>query len=500
LVLMDDIKSFQDTILSRLQQILEIILKDESIISPLEFNYLRQLRRWMMITPFSSMPYEKIKWMEQANFERELKQYVVYFHSFMRMNEEMRDIVLALVEKFIRKEPDLIKEEISADDDKNVLAQKEKDNYNKEKYISEYLGTVRSFIAVHKESDSLLAEFLKEKYGIPTLEDALNIILEALVFHKPFTDGDLREYFDIKPISVSPIMWDMNSERLKLYGKDEESMKKKRLERLKQDLFWYDTLYQAVKIDDNGKNILIKSVEELWKQMDHSSRDAEESLKTNFIVFLEGLISYFKILLAPLLNGKPLLFDLYGNASQGAIFSQNFFFDDIIEIESLSTEIYNFRNENPTLKVTSDEIGKIIAGKITSMDHVKGIVLKIGSVFYTIGNRLQEVYDSHVKAVKENKKAELKKTPIDTEDKDKKTFIPYSICLFKGFEPYTPLVKRIEGRKILNDSMKGGLIIFIMAYCYQTAFICGYPQIKSILTKREMIRREIEGLKEQVEE
>jgi hypothetical protein len=274
LTLMDDIKSFQDDVLSRLQPILEIILKDESIVTPLEFNYLRQLRRWMIITPFAYMQYEKIRWMEQANFERELKSYIVYFHSFMRMNPDTREVVIALVEKFIRKEPDLAKEEITGFEEKSVLAQKEKDNYNKEKYISEYLGTIRSFMAIHKESDSLLAEFLKEKYGIPTLEEVLHIALEALVFHKPFSDSELREYFDVQPLSVSPVLWDLNSERLKLYGKDIESMKKKRLEKLKRNIFLYDTVYQIVKMDDGGKNILVKSVEDLWKHIDRIKSDA----------------------------------------------------------------------------------------------------------------------------------------------------------------------------------------------------------------------------------
>jgi len=496
LALIYDIKSFQDTILARLPQILELIIKDDAVITPLEFNYLRALRRWLRITPFSNIPYEKIKWMEQANFERELKPYIVYFHSFMRMNIEQREIVLALVEKFIRKEPDLIKEEIYGDEEKNVLIQKENNNYNKEKYIFEYLGAMRSFMAIHQESDSLLAEFLKEKYDIPTLEEALNMALEALVFRKPFSNSELREYFEIRPISVSSIVWDLNPERLKLYGKDAASMKRRRLERLKHDMFWYDTIYQTVKIDDAGKNILIKSVEDLWKYIDRINRDAEEAFKTNFIVFLEALVSYFKNLIVPLLNGKPVLFDLYGNVSEGAIFSQEFFFEDIIEIDSLAGEIYNFKDENPTLKLTADEVNKIITKKISSMNHVESMVYKIGNIFYTIGNKLQGVYNNHVKAVKDKKSAELITTPLELDDRNRETVIPYSMCMFKSFDPHTPLIKRIEGRKILNDSMKSGLIIFMMAYCYQTAFICGNPQIKNILTKRDIIKREIDELRE----
>jgi len=497
LTLMGDIKSFQENVLSRFPQILERILKDDSIDAPLEFNYLRQLRRWMIISPFSFIPYDRIKWMEQWDFERELKAYTTYFHSFLRVENEPRELVLAMVEKFLREDPDLLKEEILENEDRGVSIRKENENYRKEKYIFEYLGAFRSFMAIHGEADSLLAAFIKKKYDIYTLEEVLNIALEALVFQRPFTGFELREYFEIRPLAVSSEIWDLSNARLKIYGKDPASKREKLAAKLARELVWYDTIFQIIKVDDNGENILIRSAEEQWKYVDRINRDAGDSLKNNFIVFLEGIVHYFKNLLIPVINGTPLFFDSYGNTVEGAIFSPDFFLEEIREMESLAADIYSFRNINPTLKITQEELKKIVTGKISSMNHVEGIVYKAGSGFYALGNKLQEVYHNHIKASEKEKKPEPRTIPLDLKDQDSEITIPYSGCLFIGFEPQTPLQKKLVGKKVLNDSMKGGVIVFIMAYCYQASSLCGYPQIQNDLGKRDLIRRQIKELKEE---
>lgn len=495
LLLISDIKSFQENILSRLPQILERILKDETIEMPLEFNYLRQLRRWMIIAPFASIPYERIKWMEQWDFERELKSYTVYFHSFLRVDSEPREKVLSMVEKFLREEPDLLKEEILESDDRSDAIRKENENYRKEKYIFEYLGALRSFMAIHGEADSLLAAFLKKKYEVFTLEELLNMTIEAIVFQRPFSGSELREYFEIRPLSISNEIWDISSARLKFYGKDPESKRRREAERLIKELSWFDTIYQSVRIDENGQSILVKSVEDQWKYVDRINRDAADSCKNNFIVFLEGMILYFKNLFVPVLNGDPLFFDLYGNTSEGAIFSRDFFIDELRDLDQLAADIYTFRNINPTLKINEDELKKIVSGKITSMNHVEGIVFKAGSCFYSFGNKLHEVYHNHKAAVTKSGKTELKTIPLKPEDKDSDVVIPFSVCMLKEFDHQTPLIRRIEGKKILSSSMKGGIIVFIMAYCYQAALVCGYPQMQIDLGRRDIIRRQIRELK-----
>ena len=495
LTLMNDIRSFQEDILSRLPQILERILKDESIETPLEFNYLRQLRRWMIISPLLTTPYERIRWMEQWDFEREFRSYTIYFNSFLRIEIEKRELLLTVVEKFLREEPDLVREEIEENDDRGVSIKKENENYRKEKYIFEYLGALRSFIPIHGEEDSLVAAYLKKKYDIFTLEELLNITLEALVFQRPFTGSELREYFGIRPPVVSSEVWDLSPARLKLYGKDPESRRRKKAEKLKREFLWYDTVYQITRIDDNGQDILVKSVEEQWKYVDRINRDAGESYKNNFMVFLEGMVQYFKNLIIPILNGNPLIFDYYGDTVEGSIFSRDFFAEEIREIESLAVDIYNFRNNNPTLKITGEEIKKIFAGKISSMSHVETVVYKSGSGFYALGKKIHEVYHNHVKTFEKESKAELRTICLNSDDINSDIFIPFSLCQFKGFDPGTPLLKRITGRRVLSETMKGGIIIFVMAYCYQASLLCGYPLIQNDIARRDIIRKEIKELK-----
>lgn len=492
LYLMNEVASFQETILSRLPQLLEAILKDETVESPLEFNYLRQFRRWMIISLFSSIPYDRIRWMEQWDFEREFRAYTVYFHSFLRIRNDHREMILAMVEKFLRMEPDLLKEEISADDDRAVSVVKENENYRKEKFIFEYMGAIRSFMAIHGEPDSILASFLKKKYNVSTLEELLDMALEALVFQRPFTGSELREYFEIKPVSVNNELWDLNLTKLKLYGKDPESKRRKLTMKLKKELFWYETVYQIVRLDENGKNLLISSVDEQWKRIDRLNRDAKEYLKNNFIIFLEGLVNYFRNLIVPILGGRSLSLEVKGKTVEAAIFSQDFFSDELREIEILADEIYSFRNLNPSLKISEDEMRKILSRKISSMDHVGNIIFKTGSSFYSVGRRLHEVFCNHIKSADRD---EIRTDPLVPDDINSETVIPFSSCMFKGFEPSTPLLKRIIGRTVLNENLKGGIIIFIMAYCYQTAYLCGYPQMQNDLSRRDAIRKQIQELK-----
>jgi hypothetical protein len=111
---------------------------------------------------------------------------------------------------------------------------------------------------------------------------------------------------------VSSEIWDCSPEKLKSSGKDPESKRKRRIEKLNRELQWYDTVSRLVSIDDNGQNIITKSVEEQWKLADRINRDASDSLKKNFITYLEGAVHYFKGLLLQVLDGTPLLLEKNG--------------------------------------------------------------------------------------------------------------------------------------------------------------------------------------------
>ncbi len=480
------IHSFQETVLSRLPFILDYILKSDEIETPREFNYLRLLRRWLLDMPFASIPYSRIKWLEQWGFERELKSYAINFFSFMRMETEHRENLMQLVESIIREAPDLIKEEINDNEERASAIKKEKNNFYREKMIYEYMGAMRSFIAVSREPDSLLAKHLNKKFGINSLADFIHMSIEALIFQRPYTPAEIKEYFEIEPVAVSKEHWDYNQEKLKDFCKDPESIKLRALGRLKNELLWYDTVFQLVKIDDNGQNILIKSADEQWKLLDKINRDALDSLQKNFIVFLEGVVNYFRNLLAPVLNGSMLDLESQKGVTKGAIFSPLLFEDELREIEELNNEIYLFRSQNPTLKVSHEEIQKIISRKISSMTHVEKLLYKAGKCFYFTGRKLHREYHNHLKMLRVAPKKACDKTPVQEGQ-----LIPYHDYKLKSLEENTPLLRRIEGRRILSESQKGGIIIFIIAYCYQASNICGYNEIKNDISKRDSIKRQI---------
>ncbi len=488
------IHTYQETLLARLPLFLDAILKSEDIDSPVEYNYLKMLRRWMSITPFTAVQSHRIKWMEQWGFERELRAFTMNHYAFLKIELKQRENLLAFTENLLREQPDLLKEEISENDDKGTAVRKENSNYRKEKEIYDYMGAMRSFVTIPGENDSLLAAELRKRYDIYSLTEFINMSLEALVFQRPFAITEIRDYYDIKPAAVSSEIWDCSPEKLKAFGKDPESKRKKRLEKLNRDLQWFDTVSRLVNIDENGQNLITKSVEEQWKLADRVNRDAADSFKKNFIVYLEGAVHYFKDLLLQILDGSPLLLEKNGVQREGALFTPDYFREEIRELESLLDTFFTFRNHNPTLKISDDEVKKIMLKKISSMDHVETLIYKGGSVFYAFGKKLHEVYHRHIftdtGAVVTAKPLSLS----DTGEPDKGG-IPFADFTLRGTAVNTPLFRRIAGQRILSESKRGGIYIFIIAFCYQMSNLCIYPMIQNDITKRDLLKREITDLK-----
>jgi hypothetical protein len=488
------IHAYQETLLTRLPSFLDAILKSEEIDSPVEYNYLKMLRRWMSISPFASVQSHRIKWMEQWGFEREIRAFTIYHYSFLKIELKQRENLLAFTENLLREQPDLLKEEILENEEKSSAVRKENSNYRKEKEIYDYMGAMRSFVTIPGENDSLLAADLRKTYDIYSLTEFINMSLEALVFQRPFAITEIRDYYDIRPAAVSSEIWDCSPEKLKSFGKDPESKRKRRIEKLNRDLQWYDTVSRLVNIDDNGQNIITKSVEEQWKLADRVNRDAADSLKKNFIVYLEGAVHYFRDLLLQVLDGSPLLLEKNGVLREGILFTPDYFLEEIRELESLLDTFFTFRNHNPTLKISDDEVKKIMLKKISSMDHVETLIYKAGSVFYAIAKKLHEVYHRHIFS-EDGIIITAKPLSLSDTGDPEKGGIPLTDFILRGVAADTPLFRRISGQRILSDSKRGGIYIFILAFCYQLSHLCIYPLIQNDITKRDLLKREISELK-----
>lgn len=495
LVVMKEIHTYQERVLTRLAAILETILKSETIETPLEFNYLRMFRKWMFNTPFATLPMSRIKWMDHWGFERELRRYVASYQSFLRMPLEHRERVLNLVESILRDEPDLKREEILPEDERSVSVRKEKQNYEKEKYIFEYMGAMRSFMAIPGEGDSLLAPYLNSRFGLHSLWDFLSMTLEAIVFQRPFALVELRDYYSISPVTSSSTVWDCSPEKLKLFGKDPDSVRRREVDKLKSSLKWFDSIYGLVNLDDSGKGIPVRAADDLWRLVDKVNRDAEEIYQKNFIVFIEALVKYFRDLLVPVLRGDSLTLESGSRSVQGQLFAPEFFSGELRELEVLNSDIYRFRNSNPTLKISEDEIKKIMAGKISTMRHVEKLIFKTGSLFYTFADRLHQVYDSFIPGGAAKNVNTSQARPITPEDMES-PFIPYHDFILKGTGVETPLFMKIRDKRILTENRRGGVFVWFMAFCYQMAELCYYPKIQDDLARREQIRIDLERYKQ----
>lgn len=488
------IHTYQETLLARLPSFLDAILKSEEIDSPVEYNYLKMLRRWMSISPFASVQPHRIKWMEQWGFEKEIRAFTMYHYSFLKIELKQRENLLAFTENLLREQPDLLKEEILENEEKSSAVKKENSNYRKEKEIYDYMGAMRSFVTIPGENDSLLAAELRKSYDIYSLTEFINMSLEALVFQRPFAITEIRDYYDISPAVVSSEIWDCSPEKLKSFGKDPESKRKRRIEKLNRELQWYDTVSRLVNIDDNGQNIITKSVEEQWKLADRINRDAADSLKKNFIVYLEGAVHYFRDLLLQVLDGSPLLLEKNGVQREGSLFTPDYFREEIRELESLLDMFFTFRNHNPTLKISDEEVKKIMLKKISSMDHVETLIYKAGSLFYSVGKKLHEVYHRHIFS-EDGAAATAKPISLSDTGEPDKGGIPFTDFIIRGVAVNTPLIRRIAGQRILSESRRGGIYIFILAFCYQMSNLCVYPMIQNDITKRDLLKREIVELK-----
>lgn len=488
------IRFYQEVLLARLPSLLEAILKNENMESPVEYNYLKMLRRWMSLVPFGMVPPHRIKWMEQWGFERELRSFTMNHYAFLKMDLKQRESLLAFTENLLREEPDLLREEIAGDEERGSAVRKENSNYRKEKEIYEFMGALRSFITIPGEGDSLLASELRKRYDIYSLTEFINMTMEALVFQRPFAITELRDYYDIRAAFVSSEAWDCSPEKLRAFGKDPESKRKKRLEKLNREFQWYDTVSRLINIDDNGQNIILKSVEEQWKIVDRVNRDAAESLKKNFVVYLEAAVHYFRNLLLQLIDGSPLLLEKNGIESEGALFTPEYFREEIRELESLLDVFFMFRNQNPTLKISDDEVKKIMQKRISSMDHVETLIYKAGSFFYGTGKKLHEIYHSHLSSGDDSSTG-VKPLSLSDPGEPDNAAIPFTDFILRGVGSPTPLLRRIAGQRILNESKKGGIFIFIMAYCYQMSNLCVYPLIRNDITKRDLLKREINELR-----
>ena len=494
-----DIVSYQEKILSRLPDILMSVLKDETIEDATHFNYLRIFRRWMMETPIIKYYLYEIKWMSPGHIETELQSYITSFYSFYKLDIETKEQIILLVENKLRLLNDLKKEEVFNNDSSGQKNEKDKRNLKREKIVYEYMMALRSFLQPHYSGfnrTDILSDHLKIQYGINSLAEFLFIIAEALIFQRPIELKDLLQRYDIRPYLVNSENWDYSPDFLKEIGKDPESKRKRRLQRLKNELIPFDELYSFLKLRSEGQLVLQNAMETQWKIADKRQKDYTTLYNEDFLSFIDVCINFFNNSYVPVLNGSSITFqDKNKVFIEGSLFATSFFASELLSISNLTDELYQFKSKNPRLTVTHEEAMKILQGKIHSMFEVERFIVLTGDLFNQIGDKLQNIFDIHRLWAKETPSEEMKpvNVPIKKIPNDKGP-IPFYNCIIIDFKDKRLLTDRQINNIILSDSAKSGIIITITAFAYQLAFECLNENIFSKLEKRKEILKKIDSI------
>lgn len=493
----------QEKILQRLTPLLTAILNDENIENPLHFNYLRAFRKWMMDIPLAKHNYDTVKWMERNNFEREFKNYIVNFFSFLKLETSTRENLIELIDIKLRVSSDLAKEKRSEFDSDQMKRNNEKRNLEKEKEIHEYISLLRSFLVSKQNDDSLISAKLKKQFGIENLSTLLLMISETLIFQKPVTLIELSKYFKISEPVVSADRWDYNENILKKIGKDQTSRKQKNIKKLKLRLEPYDKIVEFLKVEKEEKSHILYCVDKQWEIIDKKRQGAESAYRDDFISFIDGAIHYFRNTYMQLLNGSAIfLRDPKRNDIEMSFFSDNFLRDELSELDTILDKMHIFNNNNPTLKLKNDEIKKIMLRHITSLSNVEDYVRDIGNFFYRLAKKLQAPYDLHKRWLfngsppinKEKIRHPLSQKDINIASKEMGAPFPFYDCIIKDFYQNNQLLKGLTGKRFIEESGDKGIYPDILSFLYQAAHECHNDYLLSELDERMRLMRQIEEI------
>jgi len=490
----------QTSIIGRLTEAMMEILRDPDADDPVVFNHLRLVRRWLVEIPLTRLRYESIKWMERPQFDRELRGWVIPFFSFLRMDSDLRERIMTEVERRIRAMEDLRKEEYVEGEPDAYRREKDKRNLEREKQVYEIMMILRSFLPIDPAQDCLLSRRLRERFGVDSLYEFMMAAEEALAFQRPLRREELEAYYGIQPPTVSATAWDYSEDYLVKIGKDPESLSRKNREVIRKQLEPYETVAFLLTVTEGGRSLLFAAAEDLWRYVDRKHYDPKSVYNENFIAFLDALLRYFKLAFFPLIDGSPILFrDMARQEHHGAIFSFSVMQVVCERFSRSLDDLHFFRTGNPTIFVSKDDVAQILAGRGGPLAHLQGMIRSAGESFYYITKALQIPYEMHRRwATGRSGPAadSLIRRPLteeDLADAGGSRPIPYYDCVVKDLGSDHPLAKDLSGRRLIEDSLRDGLYVRMMAMACQAANECRDEHLRAEMDERKAILAKLES-------
>lgn len=490
----------QGQLMARLTTIMMEILKDPQADDPLVFNYLRIVRKWLLEVPLVRLRYDAVKWMERAQFDRELRSWTSAFLSFLRLDGDTREKIMLEAETRLRGMDDLKKEAQAENETDSARRDREKRNLDREKQVYEFMMLFRSFLPVDPKQDGFLSKGLKKEFGVGSLLDLVMAIEEALVFQRPVTPEEVGLYFGVQPPFVSQVAWDYSEDFLKKVGKDAESIQGRRREAIRKKLEPYETMAAMLRLEDGGQNLLMKGAEDQWRFIDRKHYDTRTTYNENFIAFIDAVVQYFKNAYLPLMDGSTVVFrDTARQEIEGALFSFTFFQSHLALFNRILDEMHFFRTNNPTMALTRDEAKKMLRGQSSSQTGVEKFIRSIGDCFFLIARELQRVLDRHrLWAVgrtgipgTDRIRESLKEVDLDASVEGGRP-LPFYDCVIKEVENGTALTREFSGKRLIDDTLRDGILVRMCAFAYQASFECMSERLARELEERSKLMKLME--------
>ena len=492
----------QKTMLSVLHPILNSILEDTFIDDPTIFNHLRLFEKWMRISPLLDQSSSSIKWMTRHDFEKEFRPLIVNYFSFYMVDSDIKKTIVSAVEKQIKilkidlEIPESIKD-ITKNNDflKLIHGIKEK----KDQSLLELFTFFFPFKANKKKS--IIEQYFEKYYNIPDLLSFFTIIIETLIYQRPIKSSKIVfPYFKIKEPKISNNAWDYHVSTLIKVGKDSNSLKRKELSNYQRELENYESIYQLINLEEDGHNLLSRAANEFWRI---KTKQHHNVLQNNFILNLQCIMSFFKYAITPLLNGTYIEFmDSNRMSYDGTIFDASFFREDLAKFDILYNKLALLESNSYSNILDKNEIRKIMAGANPSMNHLQEYIRNVSDLFFLIGKELQLMIKQHQRWILKGKKLKSpdsirtphKKQKGEELDYNNPSPIPFSNHIIYSIKGGNQLTGRWNGRNIMEDSSKDGLIFYICSFCLQLANECFNKDIMYDLDRRMFFLKKISEL------
>ena len=494
LKLLNQVFVLQRECASKLLLAMNDLLEDPTVESPLLFNYLKILRSWLSIEPLSYRNNWDIPWLDGRTFDKEFSEWVSKYYFMQEIAPEDREFIFKGLSTRLQNLVEYKKDVINHNDSEHTKSEKERRNYEIDKKLFEIKSNLSCFLHGTDEEETLLSSMMKLEYDISGLGEFTSIILNVLIYQRFVKKNEFYKRYDIMAPTVSRDHWDYSKDILKKFGKDDESIKQKEIEKFEKKLEAVDLIYKFLKLKQFGDSYIFAGAALQLKLINKNRNLPHMIFDSDVLCYMDCVLKYFQNVFLQIIDGSIIgMRDGKNNYIDTNIFEPDLFSDVCSQIEGAINKLDRFKSESKTQNISQTELFKILDGTITTMDNLKSIVKSIGMLFYNAGSRFKELYDLHMQWTQRIKEG----MPAATYDlkTDELKPIPFYNCVIESLPTKNGLSDKILGKVFVGSGYSEGVFGNMMIYCYQVAQLCSNDNLKNDLYERETLITLIKQLK-----